>query len=292
MSQTRQLEVALVKPSTCAKTIPNHEGKQFENSDLRNRYDIYSKDANSGRKLFHKKAFIGPIHCICFSKRNNSILYAGIGPNLHIFDSFSGKELCTIKIFDHGGIIKGIKFFEQANSEIVQEDGELHETIIVFGQKRLKVVNLDIKYNLSIISHRVVNFGELCDWILDVMHMQTINNVHYLAVGYAHNFVQILHFDNLTLDGAREEMANLTLLKTFRSYPNCLLYSMSLFNSNPTNITNVEELLDSLLIASGTVFNQVIVWNKTNNTKENVITLNGHDVSRLPVLVTLTVVRV
>ena len=291
--------------------------------------------------IFEKKVYLGPVYCINFSSIVPSILYAGIGPKLHIFETQSGKEIGSIAIFEKGGSIKGIKFIScgkpegqsldlqhidsLSSSSLPHNTNFIIEEFIIYGQKRLKIVQLLIsltmdEHDSSVSMARVEqcqiwNFGEMCDWILDVLNVP-INSNYYdqthtqftmksLCVGYAHNFIQILSYDDTILKTTKEEFRkfmhenifitqhsgkiqeftqNMTLLKTIKSYPNCLLYSMALFfNRNYTSLqdidstTNLNSILENIHVASGTVFNTVIIWNCKNNTKDTVIQMKGHN---------------
>ena len=65
-------------------------GRILENSDDRNEYGKYSLRGEV--PVFDKKIYMGPVHSICFSESNNSILYAGIGPNLQV------EEIICVRI--------------------------------------------------------------------------------------------------------------------------------------------------------------------------------------------------
>ncbi|KAG2372874.1 hypothetical protein C9374_013081 [Naegleria lovaniensis] len=324
------------------------------NSDERNKYEKYHSvtRAISSRNhddscssehipIFEKKLYMGPVYCINFSKIIPSVLYAGIGPNLHIFETHSGREIGSIAIFEKGGSIKGIKFIQNeeceeqlktlhnfdllSSSSPLQNTNSMIEEFIIYGQKRLKIVQLLISLNrnentndvfATIEQCQVWNFGEMCDWILDVLDIGiSINSDEHnhdrsmrtLCVGYAHNFIQLLSYDHAILKMKKDEFRkyihenttshqpqysrniqesnqHLNLLATRKSYPNCLLYSMSLFfnrngatysHGDSTSILN--SICENISVASGTVFNTVIIWNCKHNTKESVVQLQGHN---------------
>jgi WD repeat-containing protein 6 len=72
-----------------------------------------------------------------------------------------------------------------------------------------------------------------------------------LVIGYAHNFIEIISLEDFQI------------IKTFKGKNNCLLYSISFYGTNTENF----------YIASGTIFNQVIIWNIKD---EKISTLKGH----------------
>jgi WD40 repeat protein len=73
------------------------------------------------------------------------------------------------------------------------------------------------------------------------MHAST-NNISYLvAIGYAHNNVELWSCDDL---GASQRMLRV------ESQVRCLLYSMKLYG----------ETISDLVVGSGTIFNQIVIW--------------------------------
>ncbi|KAL9652513.1 hypothetical protein ABK040_000085 [Willaertia magna] len=254
------------------------------NSDKNNVYLNYQFSSTKQKSIFHKKCFIGPIHAISFSKTNDNFLFAGIGPNLHIFNITNGLELIDLQIFDKGGIIKGIK---SLNKTLNKDNNILQENLLIFGQKRLKILQINLKIinnNEYQFNYLLLNVGELHDWILDVFYISHLKS-NYFIIGYAHNFIQLFECKDLIerneeIITQEEKDINLYYLNTIRSYPNCLLYSMSIyFNESNLNseLSSINDLLRHVLVAAGTVFNQIILWSIENNTKEKVIALEGHD---------------
>ncbi|OWZ24701.1 hypothetical protein PHMEG_000224 [Phytophthora megakarya] len=82
-----------------------------------------------------------------------------------------------------------------------------------------------------------------CDWVFDVQLLTKESSKLLAAVGLAHNFVQI--WDPVAKD----------VLHSVQCAERCILYALAFHGRS----------LDELVVASGTVFQQILLWNPMEN---------------------------
>lgn len=190
--------------------------------------------------LLQRSSALVAITALEFSS-DGSILFVGSGSHVYIYNTTSGVLLLTIEALK-GGTIHGIQ---------INRDGYA----VVYGQKQLAVYrNVPLSLNqvdltCSFVLHR--NFNAFSDWIHDV---QFLNDASRLAIGFAHNFIQV--WDIKTSE----------LMHELHCSVKCILYSLAFYG----------ETLEQLIVASGTVFQQVLLWDATGNGTPTQ-RLEGHD---------------
>ena len=210
--------------------------------------------------------FFGLISALKLFK--DKYLFAGTGNFLSVF-KIKGKEhlKLKIKIFESEKISK-INIFNITNNEFF---------IVLSGETKLK-------YSFFNENDFKIDFNEIItkshDYIMDhIYYSYSIdeNEYKYLIIGFINNFLEIYSFNN----------SNHSFEFTKFIYPpvKCIVYSMAftlLNNNDSLNLNNQEN--DSIIIASGTVFRKVIIWqiNYNKNKKEfikddkNILQLTGH----------------
>ncbi|XVE77500.1 hypothetical protein DITRI_Ditri13aG0067600 [Diplodiscus trichospermus] len=184
--------------------------------------------------------YLGEISALCFLHLPSHLsslpyLLAGSGSQLILYDLESENMIKSFQVFEGirvHGIICGLP------------DNALTYKVVVCGEKRVKLFNLSFELvsnsnsqsqpeccvNLSLI-HSLPRFSH---WVLDVLFIKD----HCLAIGCSDNSVQIWN------------LSKSSLILLVQSPDRCLLYSMRLWGDN----------LGALQIASGTIFNEIIVW--------------------------------
>lgn len=241
-----------------------------------------------------KVAFAGGVHSVRFTPDGQHLL-TGIGPYFCIFHVLSGVCLLRRHLFD-GGCIKGIQIFslEPLASPPPQPDLpsciQRHH-VMVFGQRKICFLTLRLLLddlnglndnmdhhgsNTRVVQiDQIVDLPEMNDWVLDVklLNEMCTETTVTIAVGFARNFVKVIQFPyDFALRAKRTNrymVKELNVLHTVHGYPNCLLYSMSLYG----------EHVDKLLVAAGTIFTQISVWSfvQCQSNQSALIILNGHD---------------
>ncbi|KAK7337576.1 hypothetical protein VNO77_18158 [Canavalia gladiata] len=200
----------------------------------------------------HRGPYLGDISALCFLHLPNHslpFLLAGLGSEILFYNLELGEIRRSFSVFE-GVRVHGItSCFPQ-------------ETVIaVFGETRVKLFSFsfdDVSESPQLtLIHLLPKFGH---WVLDVCFLKGClphSNVesHFLAVGCSDNSVHIWDISNST-----------TVLKV-QSPVRCLLYSMRLWGHN----------LEVLRIASGTIFNEIIVWKVAPQHNESSIIQGDHD---------------
>ncbi|KAM4722757.1 tRNA (34-2'-O)-methyltransferase regulator WDR6 [Rhinophrynus dorsalis] len=169
-------------------------------------------------------------------------LLSGEGPNLTVY-SLKQSDLTSQRFCQNvlqGYTIHGIKLSGSAPLN------PQHVLLAVFGSKGLIVLKLKI-------SDQEVSLSEICplrvlhDWIWDVQwlsdHLQLAS---LLALALGHNSVALYDF----LSG--------TVLKEVHCAEKCILYSADFFG----------ESWEELVMISGTVFNQLVIWRPSDSTNK------------------------
>ncbi|KAK8810642.1 hypothetical protein WA158_007217 [Blastocystis sp. Blastoise] len=190
-----------------------------------------------------QSTYVGAITAIEYSPDYEYAVY-GSGACITIIRTKDNATLISQNVLNHNKI-HGIRFFNQY--------------LIVFGQKSYCILLwseevLDKKDNLSIISC----CSDFEDWIWDILIDQAYYNEETqkyeklsLIIGTAHN--NIIYWDCIHR------------IRTNAIYGinRCILYSLSLFRTK-----------DDIYVASGTVFNSVLIWSVKNPSQ--LITLKHH----------------
>ncbi|GES97579.1 WD repeat-containing protein 6 [Rhizophagus clarus] len=242
---------------------------------------------------FQKLFYAGPVTSLCF--HNDIILFSGQGPYFKVFYVPTGNLLYSHPIMEYWRIyrIVPVKFVKK--EEIIIEENKNNETyynsvvkeqrlLAVYGSKTIQIVNFSIIYYKDKLELPKVSISlesklsPLRDWIQDVKWLYddindltstSTNSVNFvgpstddpaeLAIAFAHNFVEIYNIQNKTC------------VYSIQCEERCILYSARFFG----------DTRNELILASGTVFNQVHLWDvmKSNESKDGVVfkKLIGHE---------------
>ncbi|XP_027351575.1 uncharacterized protein LOC113862665 isoform X2 [Abrus precatorius] len=199
--------------------------------------------------------YLGDISALCFLHLPNHslpFLLAGLGSEILLYN------LELVKIVKSFSVFEGVRVHGIVSSS-PQETNASVTVIAVFGETRVKLFSFAFdrvsKSPQLTLIHLLPKFGH---WVLDVCFLKGClphSNVEsqFLAVGCSDNSVHVWDACNSN-----------TVLKV-QSPVRCLLYSMRLWGRN----------LEVLRIASGTIFNEIIVWkvapqhNKSSRSRED-----------------------
>jgi WD40 repeat protein len=192
--------------------------------------------------LIEKREFLGAVTLVSFSS-DGSLLYVGVGPTAFLYATSSGELLGEHTVLKrgilHGCDVVGIP---GASCDARAFAGAF------FGQKRVACFQ-DLPQSpmaargleaLTVLGRPKV----FCDWVFDVQlltgDMASDESKNLLAaVGLAHNLVQVW-------DPVRND-----ILRSVQCAERCILYALAFHGRS----------LDELLVASGTVFQQILLWN-------------------------------
>ena len=179
---------------------------------------------------------------------DENFLYCGKGNYLDIYDINKDLKISHIKIFKSNKILKIYDF------EIIKDK----KIIFLIGETKISytyIINKLIQNNFFPIN----TFSE--DYIVDCIISKNEKKEVILILGFINNYIEIYKY----------ESNNFNFKKTLFSPKKCIVYSMSLYNSE----------INKILIASGTVFSEIIIWEieLSNNKKieNNNLILKGHE---------------
>ncbi|MBA0563008.1 hypothetical protein Golob_008020 [Gossypium lobatum] len=183
--------------------------------------------------------YLGEISALCFLHLPSHLssfpfLLAGTGSQVLLYDLESSMMIKSFQVFE------GIRVHGLICSLL--DNTTLGCKVVVCGEKRVKLFNLT--FELSSKSNTQSEFCvDLCllhslprftHWVLDALFLKD----HCLAIGCSDNSVHVW------------DMLKSSLVLQVPSPDRCLLYSMRLWGDN----------LEALRIASGTIYNEIIVW--------------------------------
>ncbi|WRX08182.1 WD40 repeat - like 5 [Theobroma cacao] len=195
---------------------------------------------NQSQCHLRSSQYLGEISALCFLHLPSHLsslpyLVAGSGSQVLLYDLESATMIQSFQVFQ-GIRVHGIICSLTHNA--------LTYKVVVCGEKRVKLFNLSFELvsksnsqsqpefcaDLSL-DHSLPRFSH---WVLDVLFLKD----HCLAIGCSDNSVHLW------------DMLNSSLVLQVQSPDRCLLYSMRLWGDN----------LEALRIASGTIYNEIIVW--------------------------------
>ncbi|CAN1353164.1 WD repeat-containing protein 6 [Linum perenne] len=193
----------------------------------------------TGRRRAISGQYLGEVSALSFLHvppefSSLPLLLAGSGSQLLLYNLEAGSLIKAFQVFE------GIRVHGIACSDgfSVLDSAKLSFRVSVFGEKRVKLFSL----NVALESEQLlfVDLGLECSlprfshWILDVSFLKS----NSIAVGCSDNSVHVW------------DITNSCPIVDVQSPDKCLLYSMRLWG----------ESLDTLRIASGTIFNEIIIW--------------------------------
>ncbi len=206
-------------------------------------------------KIFNENfsSFYGIITSLLLYK---NYLFIGKGNYLIIYNIETNKQVFYKKIFNSNKILL-ISQYKFNDKNIILFLGE---TLIKYSIININDFLLNFNYN-DFNLFEIKTFSN--DYLLDNLLIKTNDNKYILILGFINNYIEIYNFDN-------ENKFN--YFKIIFSPLQCMLYSMA-FNQNIINNNKI-------LIASGTVFTEIILWeldlNNYTNNNNNCLKLKGH----------------
>lgn len=115
--------------------------------------------------------------------------------------------------------------------------------LAVFGSKYLSILQLNISENNNEATITIEqSYGPFKDWIMDA---QWLNGTSQMTLVYGHNDVEIF------------DLTTQKVVYHVQCQVKCILYSARIFGSTP----------ESLIVASGTVFNEIHLWKPYHDKK-------------------------
>ncbi|KAJ0980531.1 hypothetical protein J5N97_008786 [Dioscorea zingiberensis] len=153
------------------------------------------------------------------------LLLAGTGSELLLYDVESGKLINSVHIFE-GVRVHGIVVIEVSSPDF---------SVSVFGERRIKLFRIRVETMSSIDVDLVIEIPRFDHWVLDLCFLKVEG---WLAVGLSDNSIALW------------DVKKNSLVARVRSPERCLLYSMRLWGDD----------IDALHVASGTIYNEIIVW--------------------------------
>ncbi|KAL8544780.1 hypothetical protein ACS0TY_005123 [Phlomoides rotata] len=208
--------------------------------------------------------YLGEISALCFLHLPSHLsslplLLAGTGSQVLVYDLVSGKIIRSFQVFE-GIRVHGISL-ETSHKQLVGT--ALDFQVSIYGERRVKLFSLRIvpdseqKHSLDVeltLIHSLPKFGY---WVLDVCFLKNgataSEEASYLAIGCSDNSVYFW------------DILRYNLYSQVKSSERCLLYSMKMFGSE----------IDSLRVASGTIFNEIVVWKVALQNHATI--LGGHE---------------
>ncbi|KAF8401230.1 hypothetical protein HHK36_012160 [Tetracentron sinense] len=176
------------------------------------------------------------------------LFQTGTGSQVLLYDVEAGKQLKSFPVFEgirvHGIFCTFLDCTEGVSSST------LAFKIAVLGERRVKIFSLHFEMGLEcqnewkvsaelILIHLLPKFSQ---WVLDACFLKDVSFEHernsHLAIGLSDNSVCLW------------DASKSTIVLEVRCPEKCLLYSMRLWGDN----------LKALRIASGTIYNEIIVW--------------------------------
>ncbi|CAH0477325.1 unnamed protein product [Peronospora belbahrii] len=197
----------------------------------------------------NKLEFLGPVTLLTFSL-DESLLYVGVGSTIFLYAIATGKLLNEHIVLTRG-ILHGCDIMRRPDVATNCFAG------VFFGQKHVSCFyDLPQTPEAAQKTEKLMTLGKpkvFCDWVFDAhllmedVASRTKENNLLVAVGLAHNFVQIW------------DPASNSMLRTVQCAERCILYALAFHGRS----------LDELVVASGTVFQQILLWNPMGNAFKN-----------------------
>ncbi|XP_019250971.1 PREDICTED: uncharacterized protein LOC109229873 isoform X2 [Nicotiana attenuata] len=228
--------------------------------------------------------YLGEISALCFLHlppdfSSLPFLLAGTGSQILVYDLTTGKMIKSFDVFD-GIRVHGVSL--QTFNEHLSGSLVTFKTA-VYGERRVKLFSLQIQrvsnsqteqqacFHLTL--SLLLLLPKFSHWVLDVSFLKwdgatSSNNGDCLAIGCSDNSVHIW------------DMLRCSLLSRVRCSERCLLYSMRIWGDD----------VGSLRVASGTIFNEVLVWkvgckpdpDVIGSPTEDLLHLTSHEGRQLP----------
>ena len=213
--------------------------------------------SNALRKVGH----LGPVTAVAFfpsaeSAEPQDCLIAGSGSTLLIYQVRHGKLLEKHAALP-GATVHGIRFCTswcaRTRRHTEGRRSGSGQQVVVFGQKRCAIFERSRTASSEgpVLVQSEVVFSEFTDLILDCKIIGQEDGKKELAVGFSHNFVEIWSLDGAAGGGP-------TCTSRVKCQDHSILYSLTFFGSSRS----------TLVLAAGTVFNQILLWDPTSSSSD------------------------
>ena len=204
-------------------------------------------------RTLKKRGFVGPATAVSFFSAGPKfservVLLVGFGPRVAVYELGTGELVEEHEVLV-GAVIHGIK--RSYNDD----------TAVVFGQKQCKVFHASPPDASTFFQESsTAIFEEFRDLILDCQLIGSTagNGKKEIAVGFSHNFVEIW-----TLGGEGKPPV---CSHSVKCGDHSILYSLAFFGASRS----------TLVLAAGTVFNQILIWDPVSTDGVVRQRLKGH----------------
>ncbi|KAG6606915.1 WD repeat-containing protein 6, partial [Cucurbita argyrosperma subsp. sororia] len=199
----------------------------------------------------HSGQYLGEISALCFLHlppqiSSLPILLAGSGSEVLAYNLESGNMIESFRVFE-GIRVHGISSIS-LNFSGASSCTKLDFVLVVFGEKRVKLYRVSVE----MVAEVCVDLVPLCSlprfnhWVLDACFLKSrdssssagSDSCGYIAIGCSDNSVHVW------------DTCESRMILEVKSPESCLLYSMRLWG----------DAIETLRVASGTIFNEIIVW--------------------------------
>ncbi|XP_075524062.1 uncharacterized protein LOC142556499 isoform X1 [Primulina tabacum] len=193
--------------------------------------------------------YLGEISALCLLSlpphlSSSPFLLAGTGSQILVYDLVDRKVTKSFEVFQ-GIRVHGISL-DPGHEQLA--DSNISFRIAIFGERSVRIFKLQIgsdnprqpflNTQLDFV-HSLPKFGH---WVLDVCFLKdsatSSSETSYLAIGCSDNSLHLW------------DILRVNILSEVECSERCLLFSMRMIGNE----------IESLLIASGTIFNEIIVW--------------------------------
>ncbi|KAL1553047.1 hypothetical protein AAHA92_13772 [Salvia divinorum] len=197
----------------------------------------------------HRGQYLGEISALCFlhlpaNLSSLPLLLAGTGSQILVYDLTIGAPLKSFEVFE-GIRVHGISL-ENCHKQLA--GSAVSFRVCVYGERRVKLFTLRVEWGgkhgpfLHLELTLVHSLPKFRHWVMDVCYLKdgatASEDPRYLAIGCSDNYVYFW------------DISRYNMYSEVKCAERCLLYSMKMFGDDT----------DSLRIASGTIFNEVVVW--------------------------------
>ena len=168
----------------------------------------------------------------------------------------SNDPSCEIIMWSIGGIFYWFRPNSTEQSLIILDYANLHgivpqqgsDRVLLYGDKGICILNYNSASNMFLVE---VKHQNLDDMVLDCQILETSSSTYLLAVGYAHNFYDLIEFSKTG--------NSYKILKRYQCSEKFVLFSLS-FSVYSKN---------DIIVASGNVFGKITLWKGIETAEES-----------------------
>ncbi|KAL6515884.1 hypothetical protein OROGR_019189 [Orobanche gracilis] len=198
--------------------------------------------------------YLGEISALCFlhlpaELSSFPLLLAGTGSQILVYDLKTGNMIKSFQVFE-GIRVHGISL-ENVHQQF--SGSRLTFRVAVYGERRVKLFSLRIdsdsqlRPSLDMKLTLMISLPKFGHWVMDVCFLKdgttSSEDAAYIAIGCSDNSVYFW------------DILGSSMFCEVKSAEKCLLYSMRMLGNE----------IESLRIASGTIFNEIVVWKVVRN---------------------------